>query len=139
MNKVIISGNISTEIDLRQTAKGTPVAKFNVAVKRVKDEVDFLPVVVWNQQAENVKEFCNKGSKLLVEGRIQAREYEKDGEKRYVTEIIAEKVEFISASKKTPNEAKNDEKQVYEDFGERVKTESQIGEQIQIDESDLPF
>lgn len=139
MNKVIISGNISTDIEFKTTPNGVPVAKFNVAVRRIKDETDFLPVVVWNQQAENVNEFCEKGSKILVDGRIQVRDYEKDGEKRYVTEIIGERVEFLSKNKKTPDEAKNEQKNPYNFLGENIKTESDFGEQLAITDDDLPF
>lgn len=139
MNKVIISGNISTDIEFKTTPNGVPVAKFNVAVRRIKDETDFLPVVAWNQQAENVNEFCEKGSKVLIDGRIQVRDYEKDSEKRRVTEIVAERVEFLSQNKKTSSEAKKYQKDPYSLFADNIKTESQIGEQIEIDEDDMPF
>lgn len=126
MNKVIICGNISTDIELKQTNGGTPVAKFNLAVNR-KDGVDFIPIVVWNQSAENVKEYCEKGSKLLIEGRIQVREYEKDGQKRHSTEVVADRIEFMSKKKDNP----------YEEMS--IKTESNIGTQIEINDNDLPF
>ena len=128
MNKAILCGNISTDIELKQTNGGAPVSKFNLAVNR-KDGVDFIPIVVWNQSAENVKEYCEKGSKILVEGRIQVREYEKDGQKRYSTEVVADRVEFMSSKKKESNP--------YEDMN--IKTESQIGSQIEITQDDLPF
>ena len=126
MNKAILCGNISTDIELKQTNGGAPVAKFNLAVNR-KDGVDFIPIVVWNQSAENVKEYCEKGSKVLVEGRIQVREYEKDGQKRHSTEVVADKIEFMSKKKDNP----------YEEMS--IKTESNIGTQIEITDNDLPF
>jgi len=138
INKIILSGNISTDIDLRQTTSGTPVAKFNLAVRGQKD-TDFFPIITWNQSAENVNEYCEKGSKILVEGRIQNREYEKDGEKRHVTEIVADKIEYLSKTQNTQQEVKEDTNKPYLEFGNSIKTKSEIGEQLEIMDSDLPF
>ena len=137
MNKVILCGNISSDIDLRTTNNGTPVAKFSLAVNRIKDGVDFIPIVVWNQQAENTNQFCGKGSKILVEGRMQNREYEKDGFKAHITEIIADRIEYLSKGKKEPQEAKEVSNNPFDAFS--TKTESEIGTQIQITPEDLPF
>lgn len=137
MNKVILCGNISSDIDLRTTSNGTPVAKFSLAVNRIKDGVDFIPIVVWNQQAENTNQFCGKGSKILVEGRMQNREYEKDGFKAHITEVIADRIEYLSKGKKEPQEAKETPINAFEEFGEHIKTET--SEQIQIMPEDLPF
>lgn len=137
MNRVILCGNISSDIDLRTTNSGSPVAKFGLAVNRIKDGVDFIPIIVWNQQAENTKQFCSKGSKILVEGRMQNREYEKDGLKCHVTEVIADRIEYLSRAKKEAEEPKKEEINPFADFGEHVKTE--MSEQIQITDADLPF
>lgn len=125
MNKVILSGNISTDINFKTTNNGAPVARFNLAVNR-KEETDFIPITVWNQTAENVNEYCEKGSKLLVEGRLQIRDYEVDGQKKYSTEVVADRVEFMS-SKKNP----------YKDMS--IKTEFEIGKQLEITDDDMPF
>lgn len=124
MNKVVLSGNISTDIDLRQTTSGAPVAKFNLAVSRIKDGTDFIPIVVWNQQAENLKEYCEKGSKILLEGKMQVRDYEKDGQKKYVTEVVADRVEFLGA-KKNPYE--------------KLSVKTEVKDQLQIKDEDLPW
>lgn len=137
MNRVILSGNISSDIELKQTNGGTPVAHFSIAVNRAKDGVDFVPIIVWNQQAENVKQYCEKGSKVLVEGRLQNREYEKDGLKRHITEVIAERIEYLSKGKKEPQEAKKEVINPFEQFSSR--TESSIGEQIQLEDEDYPW
>ena len=125
MNKVILSGNISNDIDLKQTSGGTPVARFNMAVNRAKEGVDFIPIVVWNQLAENIKEYCSKGTHILVEGRIQISDYEKDGQKRYSTEVVADRVEWTK--KENP----------YKDMN--VKTEFDVGKQLEITDADLPW
>ena len=100
MNKVFIIGNLSKDVELMQTNSGVAVAKFSVAVKRtVGDEADFLNVVAWRTLAESCNKYLKKGSKVAVIGNIQTRSYEnKNGQKQYITEIVAEQVEFLSKS-----------------------------------------
>lgn len=126
MNKCILCGNISTDIDFKQTSGGTPVAKFSIAVNKIKDGVDFIPIVAWNQVAENVSTFCEKGSKVLVEGRLQNNSYEKDGQKKHFTEIVAERIEFL-----------NKKENQYKDMS--VKTDFDFGKQLEITDDDMPF
>ena len=102
MNKVILMGRLTKDPEVRYTQTGKVVTQFILAVDRpFKDadgnkETDFIPVVVWGKAAELVGNSCQKGHRLIVEGRIQIRNYEaKDGSKRWVTEIIANGVEFI--------------------------------------------
>lgn len=102
MNKVILMGRLTKEPDVRYTQTGKVVCQFTLAVDRpFKDvdgnkETDFIQVVVWGKIAELVGNSCIKGHRLLVEGRLQIRSYDaKDGTKRWVTEIIANSVEFI--------------------------------------------
>ena len=129
MNKVILTGFISTEIEFNTTSGGTPFARFNLGVKRMKDGIDFIPIITWNQTAENVKNYCEKGSKVLVEGRMQTGSYEKDGIKRYTTDVSAERVEFL--------ERKPVEDNPFKDMS--IKTEFDTGNQIQINPDDIPF
>jgi single-strand DNA-binding protein len=126
MNKVILCGNISTDIDFKTTSGGTPVARFSLAVKNMKG-VDFIPIVTWNQVADNVSSYCNKGSKILVEGRIQNNSYEKDGQKKYTTDVVADRLEFLEKKEGNP----------YKDMS--IKTDSNIGNQIEITDDDLPW
>lgn len=103
MNKVILIGRLTKDPELRYTpGSGTAVTSFNLAVdkynsKTKEHEADFVPVVAWNKTAENIANYMTKGSQLAVSGRIQTRSYEaKDGTKRYVTEVVANEVEFLS-------------------------------------------
>lgn len=140
MNKVILIGNISTNIELRYTESQKAVAQFNLAVNRPKkedgtQEADFINIVVWGKQAENINKYLHKGSKLAIEGRIQTRNYEdKDGKKVYVTEVVAENVQFLDS--KTKEETTPEVKQ-------EVKVESDpyadFGQSIEITDDDLPF
>ena len=106
MNKVIITGNLVRDPDGRTTQSGIAQSTFDVAVqRRVKNadgkrEADFLTVVAWRQNAEFCNKFLRKGSRVAVEGTIQKRSYTaQDGSKRYVTEIIAERVESMNQHK----------------------------------------
>lgn len=103
MNKAIIIGRLTKDPAVRCTQSGKAVASFTVAVDRPykgaggKKEADFLPVIVWDKQGEACGEYLAKGRLVGVEGRIQARSYDaQDGSRRYVTEIVAEHVEFLS-------------------------------------------
>lgn len=97
MNRVVITGNLTKDPDLRTTGSGKSVCSFTVAVNRWKGDADFFPVVTWDRQAEYCGEHLKKGSKVAVEGTLQNRSYEtRDGSKRTITEIIANNVENMS-------------------------------------------
>jgi single-strand DNA-binding protein len=104
MNKCILIGNLTKDPDLKTLpSSGTSVCNFTVAVTRRfanqqgEREVDFIPVVVWRAQAENCAKYLRKGSQVAVWGSIQTRTYEaQDKTRRYVTEVVAEEVKFLS-------------------------------------------
>ena len=103
MNNVSLVGRITKDPELRTIASGSVTTTITVAINRRfanqsgEREADFIPVVVWNKQAENVAKYCKKGSQVGVTGRIQTRSYDaQDGTKRYVTEVIADTVTFLS-------------------------------------------
>ncbi len=102
MNKVVLIGRLTKDPELKFTpGSGTAVATFTLAVDRrfSKDgqrEADFIPIVVWGKQAESTANYMSKGKLMGVSGRIQTRSYDaKDGTKRYVTEVVAEEVQFL--------------------------------------------
>ncbi len=106
MNKVELVGRTTRDPELRQAATGLSIANFTVAINRPfkgKDgsqEADFINCVVFGQQADNFYKYCPKGSLVGVEGRIQTRNYDaQDGTKRYVTEVIVERIEFLTTKK----------------------------------------
>ena len=113
MNKAILIGRLTKDPELNKTSSDISVCKFTLAVNRFKDkdgieQADFLPIIVWRNQAENCAKYLKKGSQCAVTGTIQTRSYDKDGEKKYITEIVADNVEFLSSSKQT-NETKIDD------------------------------
>lgn len=102
MNKVILIGRLVADPELRHTQSGTAVCRYRLAVDRpVKKEgqqnVDFLNCLAWNKNAEFASRHLRKGTKIAVEGRIQTRNYEKDGVKRYIFEIVIDRHEFCES------------------------------------------
>lgn len=113
MNKVILCGNLTKDVELSTTNSGSTVGKFTLAVQRSfpnqdgEYEADFINIIVWNKTAENCGKYLKKGSKALVDGELHIRSYEDEqGVKKYITEVVANKVEFIGQhsgdSAKTP-------------------------------------
>ena len=104
MNKAILIGNLANDPETRTTASGVTMCQFRLAVQRrfanqqgVR-EADFFNIVAWRQTAELCARYLSKGRKVAVEGSIQNRSYDaQDGSKRYITEIVADNVEFLSS------------------------------------------
>lgn len=100
MNKVILIGNLTKDPELSKTNNDLSVCKFTVAVSRNysrSQETDFFTVIAWRTQADNCARFLKKGSRVAISGSIQNRSYDgNDGVKRYVTEIVADEVQFLT-------------------------------------------
>lgn len=112
MNRVILVGRLTKDVELRFTPNGVPVASFTLAVNRNfanqqgEREADFINIVVWRKQAENVANYLRKGSLAGVDGRLQTRNYEgQDGKRVYVTEVLAESVQFLEPRNTTESRA----------------------------------
>ena len=130
MNKCILVGNLARDPELTTTSNGVAVCRFSIAVSRRyasadgARETDFLNIVVWRSLGENCHKFLKKGSKVGVVGNIQSRSYDaQDGSKRYVTEIVAEEVEFLSTKQ-------NDD---------QPKSSEEVAKLQPIDDDGLPF
>ena len=112
MNNVVLIGNISTDLELKQTMNGKSLCQFNLAINGYGEKTDFVPVQVWNKQAENLVKFQQKGSKIGVVGRISVDNYEQEGQKKTFTKVIAHEVEFLGSKQqeKTIAEARYERK-----------------------------
>lgn len=105
MNNVNLIGNLTRDIELKKTPNDISVATFTVAVSRNFKtdggaETDFINCVSWRKTAELLNKYCKKGDKIAVSGNIQTRTYEnKEGKKAYVTEVVAESIEFLTPKK----------------------------------------
>ena len=139
INKAIIGGRLTHDPEETATATGTTVARFSVAIPRRynRDETDFLNVVAFGKTAEFVNKYFSKGSSIIVVGSIQSRSYEKDGQKRYVTEIIADEVSF-AGSKKESASGESSESNSGEDAISALE-ELRNGFSKVEDDDDLPF
>ena len=132
MNKVLLIGRLTKKPELRNV-KDKSVCEFTIATNRINGkDADFINCVVWNIQAENLVKYQDKGSLIGVFGELRVDKYEVEGNKRYKTYVLVTAIEFL--------ESKKEEKaNPFEKFGDHVKTEFDVGEQIQIEDSDLPF
>lgn len=103
-NQCILIGNLTRSIELRYTPNGTPVGSFGLAVNRrfkqgeeLKEEVLFIDIVVFGKQAENAAKYLSKGSKAMIEGRLQQRRWETEtGDKRSKHEVVAENIVYLN-------------------------------------------
>lgn len=107
MNKVFLIGNLTKDPELTTTNTGISVCRFSIAVSRRfgQNETDFFNIVVWRTQGENCHKYLKKGSKVAIVGSIQNRSYEgNDGVRKYITDIVAEEVQFLSSRSSNDNE-----------------------------------
>ena len=154
MNKVFLIGRLTRDPELRYTGNNTAVASFSIAVNRNftnqsgEREADFINIVVWRKQ------YLTQGSQVAIDGRIQTRSYDdQDGKKRYVTEVIADNVEFLgskgqnsSAPASTDSRTSSAEPTPYDFATPEQKTTNvdsnpfaDFGSSIEISDDELPF
>lgn len=133
INTVALVGRLTHTADLKFTQKGKNYTQFNIAVQRKfknendEYEVDFFSCILWGKPAETFTKFTRKGSLVGVEGRLQTRNYEKDGRKIYITEVIVENFSLLES--KATTEARDTQ----------TKETTNIPETIEFSEDDLPF
>ena len=113
LNKCVFIGRLTRDPELKYLpGSGKAVSKFSIAVNRFgkSDEADFIPVTVWEKQAENAAKYLRKGSKAAVDGRLQVRQYDdKDGNKRTAFEVVAQSVVFLDSKPKGGSEQAEEE------------------------------
>ena len=115
MNKVILIGRLTRDPDKKSTPQGTPVTTFSIAVQRKfknqngEYEADFINCVAWRALADLVAKHFSKGTNIAVVGNLQTRSYnDNDGNKRYVTEVVVDEIDFIDKKKATAPESTGD-------------------------------
>lgn len=147
LNRTILVGRLTKDPELRYTASGVATASFALAVNRTftnqqgEREADFINVVVWRKAAESVANYLKKGSLAGVDGRIQTRSYEgQDGKRIYVTEVVAESVQFLEPknNQSNGNQQTNRNNQP-SNQGRIIDDPFAPGSQIDISSDDLPF
>lgn len=142
MNQVVLTGRLTKDPELKTTSSDKSVASFNLAVDKYGEGADFINCVVWGKQAENLCKYQEKGSLIGLSGRISTRTYDDaKGNKQYITEIVADSIEFLGSKRREETEydaVQNARKETnpFEEFGNNIKSE---GNGIEINDSDLPF
>ena len=122
MNRVELIGRLTRDPELRYTSSNIATARFTLAVNRPfqsqngENGTDFINIVVWRKQAENVKKYVSKGSLVSVEGRIQTGSYEKDGQRIYTTDVVADSVQFLESKSQSASRTANQEDVTPSDF-----------------------
>lgn len=152
MNKVILIGRVTRDPELRYTASNIPSTRFTIAVNRPfqnqngEREADFINVIVWRKQAENVKKYVSKGSLIAVEGRIQTGSYEKDGQRVYTTDVVADNVQFLESKAQSQNRTEEDVTPADFAFNNSTQTTdmseevfADFGDSIEISDDDIAF
>ncbi len=108
MNRVCLVGRLTAKPELRYTGGNVPYTRFSLAVDRTfnnaqgERETDFINIIVWRRQAENVANYLDKGSRVSIDGRIQTGSYTAaDGSKRYTTDVVADNVQFLETRRES--------------------------------------
>ena len=139
-NRAVLVGRLTKDPDLRFTPNGLAVCTFTLAVNRPfknqqtgEYDADFIQIVVWRKAAENCANYLTKGSLVSVDGRIQTRSYQNNqGQKVYVTEVVAENVQFLQTKKQEPQSKEPEQPQ------DGPFTNAEF-ENIDLNDDDLPF
>lgn len=145
VNKAILIGNLGKDPELRYTPSGQAVASFPIATSdKFKDKdgnwqerTDWHNIVVWGRQGETAKEYLSKGRSVYIEGRIQTRSYEdRDGNKKWITEIVAQRVQFLGSRDSGGSGGGRDES-----YSNSSQEAQPVGDQPMVsdEDDDLPF
>src|SRR5215210_8008032 len=110
LNKVLLIGNLGKDPEMKYTPQGTAITTFSVAVDRSRktpdgqmvDETEWVRIVAWERLAETCNEYLRKGSKVYIEGRLHTRSWEKEGQKQYMTEVIANEMLMLDSRQGGP-------------------------------------
>ena len=136
MNRAVLVGRLTKDVDLRKTPNGASVVQFTLAVNRKvkaqgQPDADFINCVAWNKTADLMAQYLSKGALIGIEGRIQTRNYDdRDGKKVYITEVICESLTFLESKGNNAQEQNNapiEEKGYEETYG------------LSFESNDLPF
>ena len=141
INKVILVGNLGQDPEVKYTAGGAPVANISIATsdswkdkdtQEVQERTEWHRVVLWRNLAENAGKFLKKGSKVYIEGQLQTRKWEQEGQTRYTTEIIARDMQFLDSRGSSDNSSTQKSSEMNDQSAADVPDSA-------IDDDDIPF
>lgn len=130
LNRVILIGRLTRDPELKFIPSGTAVTQFTIAVdrrvpnKNGERETDFIRIVVWSKLAEVCAEHLAKGRLIAVDGRLQVRSYEQDGQRRTISEVVAEQIQFLDRGKGPEKPGSSPDR---------------YGTEVNVDDDDIPF
>ena len=155
MNRVELIGRLVRDPEIRYTASNIATTRFTLAVNRNfqgqdgEQGTDFISVVTWRKQAENVKKYLTKGSLVSVEGRIQTGSYEKNGQRVYTTDVVGDSVQFLETRAQSQNRTSNNDvtpsdfvqtnEPVEEGSDMSDEVFANFGDSIEISDDDIAF
>ena len=129
MNKIMLIGRVTKDIDLKKSQSGMSVARFTLAVNRMKkDEADFISCVVFDKRADTMYQYLGKGSLVGIEGHLQTGSYDKNGVRVYTTDVIVDGFDFL--------ESRSDRQTKVNDYEPSYESSESI---VDISNEDLPF
>lgn len=151
MNRVMLIGRLTAKPELRYTPTNTPYSRFTIAVNRTfsnqngQREADFIGIVVWRKQAENVCNYLDKGALVSVEGRIQTGSFEKEGNRQYTMDVVGDSVQFLeSRGSRNSSSGQNvspydyqDQAPSYNDVSVENDPFAEFGDSVSIDDNFL--
>ena len=130
MNRVFLIGRVTSKPELRYTRSNTACTNLSIAIDRTYREdkkTDFINIVVWRKQAENVCNYLDKGSLVSVEGRLQQSSYEdKDGNRRNRLDVVADNIQFLSKKKEEAKIVEKEEEDPFSNFGEQISIDDDL-------------
>ena len=141
MNQVTLIGRLTKDPELKYTQGGKAFCKFNIAVTREynRDEADFIGCVAWDKRAETIAEYLRKGRRIAIQGRLNVRSYEQNGENKWITEVIVDKFDFIDTnSNSTGGNYAPQSGTTSNNQGIEATSSTEDNEEI-IDDDDFPF
>jgi len=151
MNRASLVGRLTAKPELRHTNSDVPFTKFSLAVTRPfnREETDFINITAWRKQAENICQYLDKGSLVSVDGRIQTGSFtDKEGNKRYSFDVIADSVQFLESKAKAKERIQNEnnnerdpydfqKEEQYQDLENQNDIYSNMGDNVALDDEDL--
>lgn len=144
MNKAIICGRVTADVDVKLTGSNKKVCRFTLAVDDGKDangerRTQYIDCVAWERSAEFMERYVRKGVRILVEGRLNKSSYERDGVKHYQTSVIVDHIEFADGANQTQNDTYSAPTQNRAQNAQKEPSQPSWANDFQINDSDLPF
>ncbi len=137
INKVILTGRIANDLELKYTSSNIPFVRITLAVNRTyqnqngEREADFIYCTAWRNQAENLCKFMRKGSLIGLEGRLQVNQFQQDGQNRYSTDVVADQITFLESRNSQGNNNRSDSVPAYNNnSANRTSQQQQYGTQM---------